>query len=109
MRHRSQTKGEEHLSGGKFNYSQYQIAEIADQIEYLIVNNEPKDSDGWFKGPRYTPETIKEFENGLQVLRQAFIYAHRIDLLVSYDDREETFHQQLKSELENVKLKEKNT
>ena len=97
------------MSGGYFDYSQYQIAEIADQIEYLIVNNEPKDSDEWFEGPRYTQETIKEFENGLQILRQAFIYAHRIDWLVSCDDGEETFHERLKSELENAILKEKNT
>jgi hypothetical protein len=92
------------MSGGHFNYSQYQIMEMADQIEYLIRTNDcTDDDDEWNQGPRYTPETIEQFKKGARALREAFIYAHRIDWLVCSDDGEETFHKRLADELRSLK------
>lgn len=55
------------------------------------------------KKPR--KETIEEFKQGLSILRKAYIYAQRIDWLLSGDDGEESFHKRLKEELDNLKNK----
>ena len=53
----------------------------------------------------YSKETIKEFKKGLAILKKAYIYAQRIDWLLSGDDGEESFHERLKEELDNLKSK----
>ena len=83
------------MSGGQFQYEQYKIQQIADEVEQLIFNNSTEEY-------RFTEETIKEFKTGLAILRQAYIYAQRIDWLVSGDDGEESFHLRLKTELDEL-------
>lgn len=92
------------MSGGHFNYEQYKISQIADEIEQLIFYNDSNELDEWGheKGSHYTPETIAEFRNGLAALRKAFVYAQRIDWLVSGDDGEGSFLDRLKLELSKV-------
>ena len=51
----------------------------------------------------YEPETIEEFRKAIKVLREAAVYAQRIDWLLSGDDGEETFHKRLKEELGKLK------
>lgn len=48
----------------------------------------------------YSKETLDEFRKGLDILNKAYIYAQRIDWLLSGDDREESFHKRLKEDLE---------
>lgn len=50
----------------------------------------------------YEPETIEEFRKAIKVLREAAVYAQRIDWLLSGDDGEETFHKRLKKELSKL-------
>jgi hypothetical protein len=90
------------MSGGFFNYEQYRIQRIADEIEQLILSNNSDTLDPYDYpiGRHYSKETIKEFEIGLDHLKKAIIYAQRIDWLVSGDDGEETFHTRLKNDLE---------
>lgn len=92
------------MSGGHFNYEQYKISQIADEIEQLIFYNDSNELDEWghTKGSHYTPETMTEFSNGLAALRKAFVYAQRIDWLVSCDDGEDSFLDRLKLELSKV-------
>lgn len=89
------------MSGGYFDYDQDKISYIADEVESLIANNEVENE--WSTGPRYSPKVIAEFKKGLRVLREAFIYAQRIDWLVSCDDGEEQFHNRLEDELRSLK------
>lgn len=49
--------------------------------------------------PDYTEETLQEFRNGIAALRRAYVYAQRIDWLLSGDDGEESFHRRLSDEL----------
>lgn len=51
----------------------------------------------------YEPETIEEFRKAIKVLREAAVYAQRIDWFLSGDDGEETFHKRLKEELGKLK------
>ena len=92
------------MSGGHFQYKQWEIFNIADEVEQLILTNDSEQKDEWGdrKGYHYSPETIEEFKKGLVLLRQAYVYAQRIDWLVSGDDGEDSFHNRLKFELEKL-------
>jgi len=93
------------MSGGHFEYKQYQIGYIADEVEQLILINTSEETDEWgyIKGAFYSEETIAEFEHALKLLREAQIYTQRIDWLVSGDDGEDDFHSRLKFELAKAK------
>ena len=95
------------MSGGHFNYDQYKIGYIADDVEDLIINNgsQEKDQWGYNKHCNFTPETIEEFKQGLILLRMAQVYAQRIDWLVCGDDGEDSFHKRLKHDLETLYIK----
>ena len=92
------------MSGGHFSYMQWEIGNIADEVEQLILDNDSEELNeyGDRKGSHFTPETIEEFKKGLVILRQAYVYAQRIDWLVCGDDGEDSFHNRLKFELEKL-------
>jgi predicted house-cleaning noncanonical NTP pyrophosphatase (MazG superfamily) len=110
------------MSGGHFDYDQYKIGYMADSIESLIEKNgrkktmeELKDenwrgSDWYEKYPedlchyKYPDEVIEEFKKGVELLKLAQIYAHRIDWLISGDDGNESFLKRLKEDLNKNKL-----
>lgn len=89
------------MSGGYFDYEQYKINQIADQVEQLIRSNDDNTLNEWGdrRGRHYNAETIEAFKRGLRLLSEAAIYAQRIDWLVSGDDGEATFLARLKSDL----------
>ena len=97
------------MSGGFFDYAQFRIGEIIDGIERVMAKNVDDeatsrrlDEEGeWHYS--FNQETLNEFRNGIQALKKAFVYAHRIDWLLSGDDDEEGFHVDLKKELEELK------
>lgn len=116
------------MSGGHFDYNQWRISEIADQLEDYIYGHSIDEEDieeyienHWLDDEEkeyvlkhkhtipnrynFNKQTIKEFKKGLSILRKAYIYAQRIDWLLSADDGEENFHSRLKSELDNLKNK----
>jgi hypothetical protein len=108
------------MSGGTFDYKQYNITMIADEIEQRIersgrpkTREELKD-EGWrdpewykkYPGDlnhyKYSDEVIEEFKKGVEILRKAHVYAQRIDWLISCDDSEESFHRRLKEDLDKL-------
>ena len=116
------------MSGGHFDYYQWQINDIANSIEDYIYGHSLDEEDveyyikdHWLENEereyiiknkhtmpnlyKYNKETIKEFKKGLAILKKAYIYAQRIDWLLSDDDGEESFHKRLKEELDNLKNK----
>jgi hypothetical protein len=92
------------MSGGHFQYKQWEIGNIGDEVEQLILDNDSEEVGqyGDRRGCHFSPETIAEFEKGLAILRQAHVYAQRIDWLVSGDDGEDSFHRRLTAELEKL-------
>ena len=90
------------MSGGHFEYKQYQLGYIADEIEQLIIDNDSDELDryGCRKGGGYTPETITQFRAAVDALRVAQIYAQRVDWLVSGDDGEDSFHRRLSEDFD---------
>jgi hypothetical protein len=96
------------MSGGHFDYKQYQIGYIADEVEHMIETNDSDEDDGWGGtiGWHYDQETIEEFKKAVKALKIAAVYAQRIDWLVSGDDGEDSFHRRLKKELDALEKKE---
>ena len=107
------------MSGGRFEYNQYKIRMIADDIEQEIINsgrkktpeeikNDYRDSDWYEKYPEdlnhyeYPPEVIEEFKNAVIALKIAEIYAQRVDWLLSGDDGNESFLRRLKEDLNKL-------
>ena len=77
------------------------------EIKSYTYEEYEQDEDGeipYF--PDYTPETIQEFRNGVEILKKASVYAQRIDWLISGDDGEDSFHQRLKEDLNKLETNE---
>lgn len=85
------------MSGGAFDYNQYKIGEIADQIEEQIRTHSAGPKDEWYFNMK--PETIVALGAAVRALRIAEVYAHRADWFFSGDDGEESFHERLKEDL----------
>lgn len=99
------------MSGGRFNYSQHHIQNIIDDVEDVIEKNGKKIEyevgyrrDEWEPEYHYEypPEVIEEFKKGLHILKQAYVYAHSIDLLLSGDNSEESFLQRLEKDMKKI-------
>jgi len=108
------------MSGGAFNYDQYKIGYMVDQIEETVVKNgvekTPEDlkNEGWRdpdwykKYPedlfhyKYPDEVIEKMKEGIEVLKKAQIYAQRIDWLLSGDDGEKSFLRRLEEDLNEL-------
>lgn len=82
------------MSGGHFNYGQFNIESIADEIDSLIDAN-----------TIYSDETIEKFRLAEKTLRQAAIMVNRIDWLVCDDDGEDTFHARWKEDMAALERK----
>ena len=106
------------MSGGAFENQQHRINDIIESIEEQIdksgrekTKEELRERGGYDpeyyeKYPdekfyyKYSDEIINEFKIGVKKLKEAYIYAHRIDWLLSGDDGPETFLERLKEELD---------
>jgi hypothetical protein len=101
------------MSGGRFNYNQYRITEIADSIEQTL-NRQGKEiptDKRWYDKEYYLkypedkfyqtyPEKVQEkMQEAIKQLRIAAIYAQRVDWFLSGDDGEESFLERLDEEL----------
>lgn len=80
------------MSGGHFDYKEHHIQDIISSIEVLIQNNKMPDEFGW----NYSEQTILKFKEAVKLLKKAYDLVHRIDYLVSGDDGEDTFWEQVK-------------
>lgn len=91
------------MSGGYFDYKQYTITQIADELEQIIRNNESTEINVWGDsvGRNYSEETLEKFKQGEALLRLAAIYLHRIDWLLECDDSEDSFHKRLEEDIKN--------
>ena len=108
------------MSGGAFEYQQYHIEEIADSIEQEIIEagrEIPKEiwaKNHWYGSsfddsdrtyPAYERKTIDIMKRAVYVLRMAYIYAKRVDWMLSGDDGEDTLVERLQEELQALKTK----
>jgi hypothetical protein len=109
------------MSGGRFEYIQYRLSDgVIDEIEKEIQQNgKPKTkeelreeswrSNEWYERYpedlthyEYPEEIIQEFKKGIEIIKKAQIYIHRIDWLLSGDDGEDSFIKKLKEDLNKI-------
>lgn len=107
------------MSGGAFDYKQYTISDIADEIEQEIIQAGRKIPTEVWENDRhgysfeekdqyystYNRKTIGIMKRAVYVLRMAHIYAQRIDWMLSGDDSEESLEERLEEELKALKTK----
>ena len=108
------------MSGGAFDYQQRYIEEIADEIEQEIIEagreipQEIWAKNHWYASsfddsdrtyPTYERKTIDIMKRAVYVLRMAYIYAKRIDRMLSGDDSEESLGKRLEEDLKDLKTK----
>lgn len=104
------------MSGGAFDYAQFKLQMIIESIKDEVEHNNElpyPNADNPFDeyanklfhengDKKWNDDTIEEFKKGLEYLCKAYIYAQRIDWLLSGDDSEESFHKRLKKDLEEI-------
>jgi hypothetical protein len=108
------------MSGGRFDYQQYAIGNIAESIEDEIEKSGRKKtreelkeeswrgSDWYEKYPeelyhyKYPDEVIEKFKEAVKYLKMAEVYAQRVDWLLSADDGEESFLKRLNDDLNKL-------
>lgn len=108
------------MSGGAFDYQQRYIEEIADDIEQEIIEagreipREVWEKNHWYSGtiddsdrtyPTYERKTMDIMKRAVYVLRMAYIYAKRVDWMLSGDDSEESLAKRLEEDLQALKTK----
>jgi hypothetical protein len=101
-------QGKSAVSGGFFDYNQYRIKLIAEELDSLIEKNNfkckdhPRCEESYYScecGRDLPDEVIAEFKKASKALKVAHVYAQRVDWLLSGDDGEESFFRRLKEDL----------
>jgi hypothetical protein len=89
------------MSGGYFNYIQYDLVDAADKIMEVVDKNDSDELDEYGDpvGKGYTRETIAKFLEAARALRRSALMLQRVDWLVSGDDSEENFHKRWREEV----------
>jgi hypothetical protein len=108
------------MSGVAFDYKQYTLYEIADEIDRIVSrqskrknNEELSRSDDYYEkypeeliNPTYSRKVQLELNKTILILKTTYVYVQRVDWLLSGDDSEDTFLERLKDDLSKVsKLK----
>jgi len=88
------------MSGGHFDYRQFNCEEMADSIDRLIARNNTKDEYGCANN--YPTEILDRFAEAAHTLRVAGAMAHRVDWLVCGDDGEDCFMRRWDEELSKI-------
>lgn len=75
------------MSGGHFDYKQYAILEIIEGVKAALTERDISEA------------ARVKFNNAIDHLNTAQIYAQRIDWFLSGDDSEDSFHKRLREDL----------
>lgn len=85
------------MSGGTFNYKQWEILSVVEQIEEFLEQDQR--DEAW---QQLEPDTRLEFMRAIKYLKIAYAYAQRIDWYMAGDEGSDTFHKKLKQELQEL-------
>ena len=85
------------MSGGYFDYAQYSLVEVEEQLETLLKNVR---DDEYYES--LSEDVLKIIEETYRLTKLARIYIHRLDWYLSGDDGEETLISRLEEDLKGV-------
>jgi hypothetical protein len=103
------------MSGGTFDYNQYKIRQIWEDIQQKLDKSGKEkskedlryyDKEYFEKYPEerfedvYREDVQQIFKEGIEILKKAEIYTKRIDYYLSGDDSEDSLVSRLKSDLD---------
>lgn len=95
------------MSGGKYDYKQHHIRDIYEEIEFLLeAQGKLQDFDMYeneYYYETFRPDVEEAMKEGVEILKKAYVYAHRIDWYLSGDDGEDNFLRRLKEDLEELR------
>lgn len=80
------------MSGGHFGYKEFNIKQIAEEMQDAIDNN-----------TEYSDEVINKFKTAVDLLNLSYLYVKMIDMLLSGDYDDDSFLSILDKELTNDK------
>jgi len=95
------------MSGGYFDYSQYNMQSIAESIKNIIYNNKNEEENEWGekRGMFFSDEIIDLFSKTEVLLRVSEILVNRADYLLSCDDGPDSYIRRVKEDLNHLFLK----
>lgn len=80
------------MSGGHFDYLQYRVSELADNLQAII------ESPSEYEQELLQDDNVKQaLYDAYEHCRLAFIYAHELDYLISGDTGVDRFHTRVTS------------
>jgi len=82
------------MSGGRFNYDQSALQNLAEDIQEIIERNNPMNP-----GDRHSPEIIARYKEAAYNLERTYQMVQRIDWLESQDDGPESFMERWDAEV----------
>ena len=82
------------MSGGYFDYAQYRITDIAEEIDRFLSTQH-----GHADFRTFPPDILERFRQTAYELRRAGEMAQRVDWLLSFDDGEESFRSRWQEEV----------
>ena len=85
-----------------FRYKERFTGEVYEVVSYTYEEHEPDENGEIPYYPDYSEKTLQEFRRGVEILKKASVYAHRIDWLISGDDGESSFHERLEEDLKGL-------
>jgi len=96
------------MSGGFFEYKQYQIDQIAEDLERRIEKAKNKEEGDFGYSYEEPDSVIEKLEEILYNIKRAAIMAQRADWYLSGDDGEDSFFRRLEEDLEELHSKSDN-
>lgn len=93
------------MSGEIFDYKEFWIGQLADELEAAIFNEEAKikENSPW----KLSKDTVRLMKRVHRRLREDYIYMKRLAYLLSGDDGEEDLMPRIKEDLEELKKRPK--
>ena len=85
------------MSGGYFNYTQFRLSDVIDDLQRVIDNK-----TYWEDGDIIPDDILEQFKVGLHHIKLAQAYMQRIDWLLSADDGEDCFRRRLEEDLKEI-------
>ena len=113
------------MSGGYFDFNYFHFDYIAEDIDEYINGHELDEDDveryirdhdlddsekAYIRKHKHTipnrycykDEVVEKMKGGLDIIRKAYVYAQRIDYLLSGDDGEASFLQRMQKDLDKL-------
>jgi hypothetical protein len=115
------------MSGGHWDYLQYRLNDVAQDIKEEVAKSGRKKTreelkeqnwrdPSWYeKYPedlyhyQYPDEVLEQFKIAARKIEEAQIYMQRVDYLLSADDGDDSFIERLKEDLEDLNKKYEKT